>query len=354
MTYKQGIILRSVLIGVLGVTALGGWYFSPAQKQQRLSRKELFPQVSPGQVERISIQVPAEEGGGSDGKRVLLVRKGSADGEWALQGDGFEAPAPESGVESFLTDLLGQRGVRRAARGEDHFSQFGLGRGEAYHLRLEDAGGNLLLEGWFGRSSENPADFYMRRRDDPSIYTVSQSLERPLRKERGEWVRKRLFPEDFSSDRITSVAVETDLALKLPEEQRLLRDSYTLYRDTAAQSEPEGEADSGGSVWRLEGRDTPLAQDKVETMMTALSQIRGSDVVSPDNPALDGKPAVRAQITTRNNRTYTLQGGALTGEQYYLTADHLDYALEVGPWNLIEGFPNLNGLRENPPASEEE
>ncbi len=351
MTYQKGIIIRSVLIAVLGVTAAAGWYFSPAQREHRRGQRELFPRLSREQVGAIEIASPEVSGGDSAGTIRLdrAVRDGEgagAGGSWILRGGEYEAPVPESAVSSFLESLLGERGARRAARGKEHWKRFGLTDSQAYHLRLRaEAESRPLMEAWFGRSPENPSRFYMRRQGDPAVYVVSDSLERPLRKERGDWVRKRIFPEGFTHEDIAAVSLRTGLSLNLAEEARRLQDQYTLYRGSAG----DGEQGIAGP-WRLDEPESVqggLAQDKVETMMVALAQLRGTDLASPDRSLEDSSHPVQAVITTRNNREYTLQAGALSGDEgFYVTAEHLDYAMNIGPWSLVEAFPNLSGLAQ--------
>ena len=237
-----------------------------------------------------------------------------ADGSWTLAED-LDYHLDESACNTMVTALSSLNAKRQldAQAGED----YGLDAPELT-VTVTAAGQTTTLT--FGSSNTVTGDRYVQKDGDTALYTVDASRTACF-----AYDKAGLFgsfsPAGFAASDVEQVAY----TLASGEKVSLTADSE--------QSGDEADASSYETVWRFAGdADTDLDQDKVQSMLSALSSYVSGQITPADgaDPAACGfdAPLATVQVTTADGtKTLTYASGT---DGYYLMVEGDDsiYAVD--------------------------
>ncbi len=324
MSYRNKVIILSILVAVFAISALLGLLFLPNGIVSGRARP-LLVAFNRTEVAHIEIINP----GLSLSHRLVRSSDPVAEGEevseeWIYDEEGIAFPAQYSHVTTLLEVLESLERQRTISSDSSLYSDFSLNEGQARRLMLRDAAGNLLFQLNVGKSDEQGSGNYVLLESDPAVYLTNNSLDFYVEQLQGYWQQTRLFSPERNVTDIERFSLSSDIVLALDGELRQY--SYTLVRQQSTEQE-------GLFQWNpLSDPQLALDSPQISSLLNAFVALSAASFVSQELTASGvDNPQLRAEaITTDGASLRLLVGQALPDNpsQYYAVVEGSDQLLD--------------------------
>jgi len=321
MTATQRIRLYAVALTVLVVLFAIGVIFGPRRTQ---SLGLVFPGLEETGVQQIEIS------SGTVAVTLLQVAE-----SWVIDEGERQYPARSDRIQSFVSEMVASRLVRRITGNENLWPDFGV----------TDEGGTLLkltsTTVLWGSAASEPGLSYLRLGAAPDVYASDGELGFYLRQPVSYWSYLRVFPEDVRVSDVIALSSSADADLGDGER---LSVAYALERAGAndgwvfrnpASTSVDTESLSGGAV-------AGLIREVVDLVGVDISRVGGAAplpvVGSIEMVLADGRDFGVELLQSANGFVCRASGPWLPGDPF----GGLEY--ELSPAKVRRLFPAVSKL----------
>jgi len=296
--------------------------------------EQLLPGRDLGKVSEIRIYWSGQQPG-------LVLRRN--DKSWGLP-NYFDAPANSQKIESFLQDVAGLRGEKRASS-KDVFSTFGVEDDKALTLEFLSKDGEPLFVILAGKQGPTGGGF-VRFKDQVEVYLAEKNLRASFgifgddRKapQPKLWADLKVIPNPKDSWASVEL-IQPGASFAFAKQQK------------PAEAKPEENAPEAASlppaaeIWLQQQPENPkLEEGKIQSSLNALANLQATQLVDPAQADAYGlnASAYQARITLNDGKTVQLLISQPEGKgPVYARLDNKKEIYELTEGNLQTIFKNL-------------
>jgi hypothetical protein len=309
MVFSKKIRILFVLDFALIVLIVLGLVLSPASNAKRSSAFDLLKDVESVASIRIT---------GKDS--VDLTRSGDV---WTLGGDDGALPADSGRVKLFLEALDAVDSREFVARNKEAWPKFGLEGEHANRVQLGDKDGANLKTFILGSYAQAPGMVYVSEPDSPAAYAVSSGMASYVLGGRNSWLDLRMWSSPPAVEQVQEFTLQGQITLK-----GNVVSSYRAIRS-------KGSWESGGNT---------LDANKVESVLRALINIRGSDYAPVDESL--GTQLIGVELVLGNGTSLRFSIGVPKPDgKYPALSSQRDRIVYLPAWTIEEAVKPVSALR---------
>jgi hypothetical protein len=324
MTFKNKVIYLSVAIAVGVISFILGMVFSPDSVAGRIFKHPVFADYYKKNITAIDIKFGNQE--------IYLE---NLNGEnWQVRNHGIFLPADSVKVDTFLTQLLSFKKVKKAAASSSHWGVFNLEEGNGYSITITDGIKRRNTQLVIGKTDTVTGGDFFKETGSDDVWLSGNSIMPYLYLENDQWSNLFLLSSIAEKDTIASLKIDMNIAYS---DSKTLYDSYSLVRNNGT---------DGSSVWSLIKESEKATEiQKILVLIRNLINLKAKSYVLDKN--LDtgmNVPSAKIQIVTDGGKKVNLLVGKREGQVFFIYNESNGYTFRIEEWAVKQIFPASSEL----------